>query len=128
MSLLLELTSTRLELTGNAEFTFLLEAGASEEQLEGLLEDRKIQRPKWHKKLRNAKYYEQNKQKLLERAKANNIRRQQRYQSLSKEERQRVHEKKSVSAWFYRTQHKEILAAKEKERRARRKDILKKSQ
>ncbi|KAK7441197.1 hypothetical protein VKT23_016678 [Stygiomarasmius scandens] len=59
MSLLFELISTRLELTGNAEVAFLLEAGATEEQLQGLLEDRKTQRPKWHKKLRNAKYYEQ---------------------------------------------------------------------
>ncbi|KAK7434135.1 hypothetical protein VKT23_020361 [Stygiomarasmius scandens] len=110
-----------LHLTGAAEYDYLISHGVDPSDVYLYQQDRKQLRTIRHKRHQNAMDYLKNRDSRLTRARENNARRRQEFSQLSTEGQHKILEERRLSQEMYRRHNRELLAAKERERRAKKK-------
>ncbi|KAK7435290.1 hypothetical protein VKT23_019735 [Stygiomarasmius scandens] len=108
-------------ITGKAERDALLKSGVPEKYLSHVIATRRRVRCKMRKQANNARYYQRTKEKRVQKAQESNARRRKAYIELNDEEKKIVQEQHRYSQQGYRRRNKDLLAQKERERRARHK-------
>ncbi|THV01538.1 hypothetical protein K435DRAFT_853682 [Dendrothele bispora CBS 962.96] len=111
----------QLQLTGAEEDEYLVQAGVAPEDLLFVKDERNKLRRHQKKKLRNAANYQNNRDQRLERARENNMRHRQNFSLLSEAQQNDILEGRQLSHWKYRRANRQLLAKKERERRAQKK-------
>ncbi|THU88532.1 hypothetical protein K435DRAFT_803436 [Dendrothele bispora CBS 962.96] len=111
----------QLQLTGAEEDEYLVQAGVAPEDLLFVKDERNKLRQHQKKKLRNAANYQNNRDQRLERARENNMRHRQNFPLLSEAQQNDILEGRQLSHWKYWRANRQLLAKKERERRAQKK-------
>ncbi|THV03404.1 hypothetical protein K435DRAFT_851879 [Dendrothele bispora CBS 962.96] len=111
----------QLQVTGAEEEEYLVQVGVAPENLLFVKDERNKLRRHHKKKLRNAANYQNNKDQRLERARENNKRHRQNFCLLSEAQQNDIIEGRQLSHWKYRRANRQLLAQKERERRAQKK-------